>query len=55
MNKEVKVTLSDLYIGYACTAFIMYAIGSAAYYVGKTKGKIEICNKIDDLLEKHSL
>lgn len=55
MNKEVKVTLSDLYIGYACVSIVMYAIGSVAYHVGKTKGKIEICDKINDLLERHSL
>lgn len=55
MNKEIKVTLLDLYIGYACTAIVMYAIGGVAYHIGKTKGKVETCDRVNALLEKHSL
>lgn len=55
MNKEIKVTLLDLYIGYACTAIVMYAIGGVSYHLGKTKGKIEICDRVNELLEKHDL
>lgn len=55
MNKEVKVTLLDLYIGYACAAIVSYAIGGVAYHIGKTKGKMEICDKVNELFERHSL
>lgn len=55
MNKEIKMTLLDLYIGYGLAAFVAYAIGGAAYQIGKTRGKIDICERIDELLEKHSL
>lgn len=55
MNKEIKLTLLDLYVGYASAVIISYAIGSIAYHIGKTSGKIEICDRIDGLLEKHSL
>ena len=51
MNKEIRLSLSDLYIGYACAAFLMYAIGGIAYTVGKTKAKIEISETIRKCVE----
>lgn len=55
MNKEIKLTLLDLYLGYAGVAIVMYTIGGVAYHIGKTKGKIEICERVNELIEKHSL
>ena len=46
MNKEIKISLTDLYIGYLCTAAVLYAIGTVAYSVGKTKAKVEVVESI---------
>lgn len=51
MNKEIRISLIDLYIGYACSALLMYAIGGVAYSVGRTKGKLEVTNKIQEAIE----
>lgn len=50
MNKEIKISLIDLYIGYACAATLMYAIGGVAYSVGKTKGKLEVANRVREVI-----
>lgn len=52
MNKEIKISLLDLYIGYGCAAFVMYAIGGLAYYTGKAKGKLEVAEKIRDVVQE---
>lgn len=51
MDKEIRISLIDLYIGYACSALLMYAIGGVAYSVGRTKGKLEVTNKIKEVIE----
>jgi hypothetical protein len=52
MNKEIKMSLSDLYIGYVCAAFLMYAIGGVAYNVGKLRANNEIARKIKEVIEE---
>lgn len=54
MGKEVKLSLGDLYTGYICAAALMYVIGGAAYFIGKTKAKIEITNHIKEALTEHN-
>lgn len=49
MNKEIKISIVDLCIGYGCAAFLMYAIGGIAYMTGKIKGKVEIAEKIKEI------
>ena len=55
MNRELKISIADLCIGYGCTAVLMYAIGGIAYCVGKSRAKIEISNNLRDFLESHTL
>jgi hypothetical protein len=50
MNKEIRLSLIDLYIGYACAAFLMYAVGGVSYAFGKTKAKLEITEKFKELM-----
>lgn len=52
MNKEIKISLIDLYIGYACSAVLMYVIGGVAYSVGKTKGKLEVANRVREVVNE---
>lgn len=51
MDKEIRISLIDLYIGYACSALLMYAIGGVSYSIGRTKGKLEVTNKIQEVIE----
>lgn len=52
MNKEIRLSLTDLYIGYACAAFLMYAVGGVSYAFGKTKAKIEISERLNAMIEE---
>ena len=54
MSKEIRMSLSDLYIGYVSAAFILYAVGGIAYAVGKAKAKFEITEKIKDVISETS-
>lgn len=52
MNKTIRLTLTDLYIGYICAAALMYAIGGIAYSAGKIKANNEIAQKIKEVIEE---
>lgn len=54
MNKEIKLSIVDICLGYGCTALVMYAIGSIAYIVGKNRGKLEISDKIRDFMKEQA-
>lgn len=54
MNKELKISLVDLCIGYACAAFVMYTIGATAYHAGKHNGKLEITDKLKALVHEYA-
>lgn len=54
MKKEIRMSLIDLYIGYACGAFLLYAVGGVAYALGKTKANVEIANRVRDCLKENA-
>ena len=51
MNKEIKLTIFDLCIGYGCVALCTYVIGGLSYAIGKTRGKIEVAEKVQEMIE----
>lgn len=55
MNKEIKISITDLCIGYGCAAFLMYAIGGIAYSFGKAKAKIEVSENIREFMKNDVL
>lgn len=52
MKKEIRMSLTDLYTGYVCTAALLYLVAGAAYFVGKTRAKIEIAEKIKEAVSE---
>jgi hypothetical protein len=50
-NKEIKISVVDLCIGYGCAAVLMYTIAGAAYFIGKSKAKIEIAEKLQEIVQ----
>lgn len=55
MNREVKINVIDLCLGYGCAVLITYAIGGIAYAAGKAKFKVEFADTFNILMkgDKH--
>lgn len=49
MNREVRINIIDLCLGYGCIVLVTYAIGSIAYSAGKTKVKVEFADTFNVL------
>lgn len=49
MNREIKINVIDLCLGYGCLVLVTYAIGSVAYSAGKARIKAEFADTFNIL------
>lgn len=55
VNKEIRLSVVDLCLGYGCMLVFTYAVGALAYFAGNTKAKTDVANAIAAISkgEKH--